>query len=156
MTELDLTGGLQDVVDRHNYYRRKHGAPYLVWNQKLANAAEKCVNHQNRRRRRRPIQHCPTRYRGRGTGQNIAAGKKLLDHFYRGVDWWYKEIKYTPDKKGKVPNSGNSKAYHYTQVVSKRSNQIGCAANNFYLVCNYFPHGNMMGKFEEYVQPLGK
>merc|ERR1719460_1295591 len=65
-------------------------------------------------------------------GENLAwgaTGKK-------GVDLWYDEIKLTPGGKGEI--SGFTKGTgHYTQVVWKRTTELGCAVNGRLLVCQY-------------------
>ena len=50
-------------------------------------------------------------------------------------------------------------AGHFTQVVWKGSNQLGCGIDidsdyEVYIVCNYYPQGNYMGSFAKNVFPV--
>jgi len=145
LTELSLAGWKQDVVDTHNFYREKHGAPPLVWDNKLASDAAQCLRKQSY-----PpfhLEHCGN------NGQNIAAAAPKMNP-PSGVTNWYNEIKYTPGKKGKV-TSFNYKTGHYTQVVWKSTSKVGCAKNQNFLVCDYSSPGNFAGRFAANVKPLG-
>lgn len=79
-------------------------------------------------------------------GENLAYG--AIDK--KGVDLWYDEIKLTPGGKGTI--SGFTKGTgHYTQVVWKRTTELGCAVNGRLLVCQYGVGGNMRGQFTQNV-----
>ena len=46
---------------------------------------------------------------------------------------------------------------HFTQMIWKKSTHIGCAAakskktGRVYIACNYWPRGNVLGKFKDNV-----
>ena len=48
---------------------------------------------------------------------------------------------------------------HFTQMVWKKSSQLGCGlviadSNRLYGVCNYYPPGNTLNKFAQNVLPM--
>ncbi len=65
------------------------------------------------------------------------------------VQAWYDEIKsYDFNNPGFSSSTG-----HFTQVVWKSSERLGCGHANGYISCNYSPAGNMQGDFENNVSP---
>ena len=68
---------------------------------------------------------------------------------------WYDEVGiYNFNNPGYISGAG-----HFTQLVWKGSNQIGCGAacnsnNKCYLTCNYYPPGNYLNQFASNVFPL--
>ena len=85
-------------------------------------------------------------------GENLALGYGLTG----AVDAWYNEIsKYNYDDPGYSPQTG-----HFTQVVWKDSTEVGCGYKycgsywGDYVVCEYAPPGNVIGRFAENVMPL--
>lgn len=66
---------------------------------------------------------------------------------------WYNEIAlYNFDQPKFSPKTG-----HFTQLVWRESKKIGCAAaqsprtKRVYIACNYFPPGNVRGRYKENV-----
>lgn len=83
-------------------------------------------------------------------GENLYAcfGKTNLSGV-EVVKAWYDEIKHY---RFGQPSPGNfSQVGHFTQVVWKESRELGVGiaknGNNIYVVCNYDPPGNFMGKY---------
>ena len=65
---------------------------------------------------------------------------------------WYNEIqKYDFNNQGFSQGTG-----HFTQVVWKSSNQLGCGHSSGFVVCNYYPAGNYQGEYERNVFPSQK
>jgi hypothetical protein len=68
------------------------------------------------------------------------------------TDMWYDEV-----KKYNYANGGFSSATgHFTQVVWKSSQNLGCGigirnGNSFYGVAQYTPPGNVIGQFQQNV-----
>lgn len=67
------------------------------------------------------------------------------------IDYWYAGVfNYSYNKPGFDKTTG-----HFTQVVWKESDKLGCAkskskiSGNYYVVCNYYSHGNVKGTFEQ-------
>ncbi|EJD33203.1 PR-1-like protein [Auricularia subglabra TFB-10046 SS5] len=135
---------IAEYLKGHNDERAKHGAAPLSWNETLAGKAQQWAN------------NCQFKHSG-GTlgpfGENLAAGTgsfSLTD----GIRAWNDEA---PDY-----DPSNPQASHWTQVVWKSSNQVGCAVQRCtgifgssvanYFVCEYSPQGNFIGRFPENVQ----
>ncbi|KAG0302243.1 hypothetical protein BGZ97_002434 [Linnemannia gamsii] len=128
------------VLDTHNKHRARHGSPPLTWN---AQAAQFGNNW---------IQACQFKHSGGKYGENLAAGYK---DFKTAIDVWYNEVsKYNYNRPGFSPATG-----HFTQVVWKSTNSIGCAkkfcpgSNWTIYICNYDPPGNYQGQYEKNVLP---
>lgn len=129
-----LSSFQQSILDRHNFYRAKHGVPSLVWNDVVAQYAQdyadeyKCdgtLNHS----------HGPY-------GENLALGAVTATS---AVDLFYDEIKYYNFTN---PNPDHQNG-HFTQVVWKSTTELGCAyhycgVNNLYIICSYNPYGNIV------------
>ena len=72
------------------------------------------------------------------------------DDFLRGAGpsyiWWSEKKDYDFDKPGFAANTG-----HFTQIVWKSTKKIGCGfgkkGSKMYVVCQYYPAGNMLGSF---------
>ncbi|KAF5337478.1 hypothetical protein D9758_013583 [Tetrapyrgos nigripes] len=126
-------------MQMHNTVRAKYNAPALVWNDTLATYAQNYVNkciweHSN-----------PNPY-----GENLAAGYGKSYNIAKGIqDWANENTTYSYE---------NPKASHFTQMVWKSSLQLGCAVQNCtlavlgnhlstYIVCEYYPKGNVRGKY---------
>lgn len=129
----------QDYVLReHNIARCMHGASPLSWDGSLQAHAQSwadTIHYSNAR-------HGDMDFDGRHVGQNLygscsSPGTPHSDREAVG-DWM-----------GEESNQGG----HYTQVVWKGTQQVGCAGwwgpdmgmNCAIVVCNYYPAGNMMG-----------
>ncbi|KAG0237577.1 hypothetical protein BGW41_008377 [Actinomortierella wolfii] len=133
-----LTKEQQTILDVHNSYRARHGAPPLTWNDKAAAWGN---NH---------IQACRFQHSsGSGFGENLAAG---YQSFSKAIKAWYDE-----EKKYNYNNPGFSGATgHFTQVVWKATKSVGCAkkfcpgSNWTIYICNYSPAGNIVGNNGEY------
>lgn len=70
------------------------------------------------------------------------------------LNMWYKEIGLYSYSNPRF----SSKTGHFTQMVWKDTQRVGCASSKskktgrIYIVCNYYPPGNVIGKFNENVQ----
>ena len=136
-----------NILKRHNYYRQKHGVDALTWNEEVAAYARQWAEtlaSQN-----------AMRHRGQNRyGENIyykSGGSFDAD---MPVDAWYAEVKdYNFNRQGFSYKTG-----HFTQVVWKGSTELGCgmarsSSGAVYVVCNYSPPGNYMGRFDKNVLP---
>jgi uncharacterized protein YkwD len=127
-----LTSDFTDMVKSHNQYRGTQCAGSLSWSQSIANGAQEWANKCTKA-------HSPGAFSG-GYGENLAWGGILSGT--GAVDLWYNEIK---DYNFNKP-VWSTKVGHFTQVVWKGSNQIGCGVarcgNENYWVCRYAPPGN--------------
>lgn len=137
-----------EVLDAHNKHRKNHGAGILVINKELNKIAQKWATHLAKNNK---FEHSSNTLNGSRLGENIAAKWSSQTSNFPGdtlVQQWYdEEPHHVYDKNPTVLKSG-----HFTQVVWKESRElgVGCALDSkgkVILVCNYFPAGNVMGKF---------
>jgi len=136
-----------EFLQLHNAIRAQHGAAPLTWSNKLATAgegwADKCVfDHSN---------HTLGPY-----GENLAAGTGSGYDVPQAMKTW-------TDEESEY-NAANPKYSHYTQIVWKATQQVGCglaSCNGIfdasfgpakYFVCEYYPAGNIEGEFGTNVQ----
>ncbi|KAI0348617.1 PR-1-like protein [Trametopsis cervina] len=138
---------IQAYLNAHNTIRAQHGASPLTWSDTAAAKAQQWAN------------NCVFQHSG-GTlgpfGENLAAGTGSSYGISEAVKSWTDEVsEYDPN---------NPQPSHFTQVVWKKSTQVGCAvqtcngifAASFgpakFFVCEYSPQGNIIGQFAENVQ----
>ncbi len=138
-----------NILTRHNFYRKKHSAPDLQWSTEIEKYAQQWADKlasENRMYHRQPNKY----------GENIYWISGGDSNGIDAVDAWYSEIKkYNFNKPGFSMATG-----HFTQVVWKGSTLIGCGKaksknGGIYVVCNYSTPGNYSGKFKENVLPAG-
>lgn len=151
------------VIKHHNIHRANHSAPALVWDSQLAaiaqSIAQSCVYAHN------------VKEGGGGYGQNIAAGVSadnvgsvITSLFYNNECGLY------DGQYGKAnPNMQLFEKFgHFTQIVWKNTQSVGCAtvdcsgrglANTgggispYFTVCNYKGPGNYAGQYGTNVSP---
>ncbi|KAF1996108.1 PR-1-like protein [Amniculicola lignicola CBS 123094] len=127
-----------------NQYRRQHNASDVVWNGTLAKIASEWS------------EDCVFEHSGGPTGENLAAGYPNTSASI--IAWGHERVDYD-FKKGEFGHDTG----HFTQLVWKSTTSIGCGrtycnnkdkkgAYGWYLVCEYWPHGNVIGQFKENVQ----
>ncbi|MBP7901380.1 MAG: hypothetical protein KA015_01045 [Spirochaetes bacterium] len=138
-----------NVLLRHNFYRKKHSAPDLQWSNEIEKYAQQWADKlasENKMYHRQPNKY----------GENIYWISGGDSNGQDAVDAWYSEIKqYNFNKPGFSMATG-----HFTQLVWKGSTLIGCGKaksknGGIYVVCNYSAPGNYSGKFKENVLPAG-
>ena len=67
-------------------------------------------------------------------------------------DAWYDEIN-DPGYDFNNPGYRNGIG-HFTQMVWKSTEKLGCGVSGEYLTCRYYPPGNYVGQFAQNVLPL--
>lgn len=136
----------QVIVDAHNVKRSLHvDTGSLTWNNTLAEYAQQFIASYD----------CASgelHHSGGDYGENIAIGLSTEGT----VHGWYGEIKdYNYSNPGFTEAAG-----HFTQLVWKDSQQVGCAiryCNSYWgnlIICEYDPSGNYLGEFQDNVMPL--
>nr|QBH70091.1 CreCAP-ShK5 [Colubraria reticulata] len=135
----------EQIVQQHNNARRNVEPPatdltVLVWNEKLAEVAEKWAKqcqfgHDNEK----SVPGLKVR-----VGQNVAVGQ---DSWQKAIQGWHDEVKlYTfgTDPDSYLGVDGWMKIAHYTQMVQKSTHLVGCGFAfckedyyGKYYVCNY-------------------
>lgn len=136
---------LQELLDAHNSYRAKHGAPNLSWSASLAQGAQDWAD-------RCEFRHTPQSERA-SAGENLSlwTGSRPVS---AAVKLWYDEVSaYNHQSPGFSAQTG-----HFTQVVWNGSRELGCGASSCpglgeFVVCRYLPAGNLRGAFPENVSP---
>ncbi|XP_003739647.1 Golgi-associated plant pathogenesis-related protein 1 [Galendromus occidentalis] len=139
------------ALERHNHYRSKHGVPPLEWCSKCAAKAQAHADHMAQTNN---FSHSTEK----GFGENLfnSSSSRGPDiNADKAVDSWYNEI--SEMKFGQPAPSNFSQVGHFTQVVWKETTHVGMAyavkGNSVFVVANYLPPGNFVGKFHENVFP---
>lgn len=136
---------IEKCLQEHNNYRAKHHSPALVLNHELCKIAQAWANTIAQKDR---MYHSTS-----GFGENIYWSTVDVDG-ERAVQLWYSEIKDYNWKK----NESQKGTGHFTQVIWKRTKEMGVAAakaksGNLYVVAEYNPPGNFVGRYTENVLP---
>ncbi|KAF5357372.1 hypothetical protein D9758_005861 [Tetrapyrgos nigripes] len=124
----------------HNTLRAQYKAPNLIWNDTLATYAQNYVN------------KCTWAHSGGPYGENLAAGYGNGYNINAAFQSWANE------NSTYNYNTNNPTPSHFTQVVWASTQQLGCAAAtcnlaifngalDLYIVCEYYPAGNVIGYF---------
>ncbi|MCJ1441748.1 MAG: hypothetical protein MMC23_002240 [Stictis urceolatum] len=123
------------ILNSTNFFRKEHNATALKWNTSLTDFAS---NHD---------ENC-----GGPDGENLAEGYANVTS---AVDAWGNERSKYNFKSGSFSEATG----HFTQLVWKASSTVGCGRKwcdgdftGWYLVCEYWPRGNVIGEFVENVQ----
>ncbi|KAK6360373.1 hypothetical protein TWF730_006516 [Orbilia blumenaviensis] len=130
------------VLNVTNTYRDWYNATALVWNDTLAEAAEVA------------IEECIFEHSGQPYGENLAAGYPNVS---AAITAWKDEV----DQYDYGDPDFSMETGHFTQLVWTNTTQIGCArkecggegeAPGWFLACEYSPHGNVLGQFQDNVE----
>ncbi|KAH7077432.1 CAP domain-containing protein [Paraphoma chrysanthemicola] len=131
------------VLNVTNTYRRQHNATGLVWNETLADVA------------RSWSEGCVFGHSGGPYGENLASGYANVSESI--VAWGQERGEYN-FRGGEF----STQTGHFTQLVWKATKSVGCGRTNctdsgksapgWFLVCEYYPGGNVIGNFVDNVQ----
>lgn len=132
----------KEILDAHNNYRADHGVGPLSWDQSAYDYAQNNADNYD-------CSGVLTHTHG-PFGENLAAGFKDGP---AAVKAWYVE--------GETYDYSYANTYdHFTQVVWKDSTKVGCAYKDcrhtnwgLYIVCEYDPPGNVVGRNKQNVLP---
>jgi hypothetical protein len=134
------------ILAEHNKYRAKVRVPPLVWSGSLAKGAQRWADTIAALDR---MQHSGTS----GVGENLAYWSGPNASPLRTmIGLWEREKDYfRPGTFPGVSSTGNwLSVAHYTQMVWRRTKQVGCGIGNNgrsdFLVCWYSPRGNYIGQ----------
>ncbi|MWV28002.1 SCP-like extracellular [Erythrobacter sp. GH3-10] len=134
-----------DLLEEHNRARAQVGVPRLQWSIRLAREANEWAQHLAQQGR---MIHA-TRDQRAGSGENLWMGHAG----YYGADTMVggfvaERQHFRNGEFPKVSSTGNWRDVgHYTQVIWRGTREVGCAVargrQNDFLVCRYFPAGNV-------------
>jgi uncharacterized protein YkwD len=132
------------ILNSTNTYRAEYNASAVSWNTTLANFAAHYLETSN----------CVFAHSGGPYGENLAEG---YANATASVEAWGNEAaKYNFNNPGFSETTG-----HFTQLVWQNTTDTGCACRlcgrkGWYVVCEYWPRGNVIGAFNTEVQgPVG-
>ena len=149
-TSSNNTGNAADfintILEIHNRERADVGVPPLTWSDALAPGAQTWAEHMAAIDQ---IVHSDDFSYGENlAGQSHGNSPGNLDTLTKMLDSWVVEKENWHG--GNLTNENADLAGHYTQMVWKDTKQVGCglasASVNDYLVCQYSPPGNSIGK----------
>ncbi len=135
------------VLAAHNAERAAAGVSPLTWDPQLGVEAAKYAVQLALSRR---FAHSMPASRG-ATGENLWMGTRGAYGAEAMVAGWASEKRlFTPGVFPAVSRNGNwEQVGHYTQMVWPGTQRVGCAlassGGEDYLVCRYFPAGNVIG-----------
>jgi len=137
----------KEILWAHNLYRCMHGVPLQSWNKEIGEAAQKWMDEK-----RGAMSHSPKSRRSNIAGhsylgENLAMGSHITAA--GAVKMWYDEIEKTSPRG--IVNGFSGGTGHYTQVVWKKSVDLGCGLYDKTYCCMYGPGGNWGNKYKENV-----
>jgi hypothetical protein len=138
-----------DMLAAHNAARRNVGLGPMVWSAELAGDARK---HASQMSRSRHFAHSNQLSGARPQGENLWMGTHNAYSFAEMAGSWVDEREQYAG--GSISDAISDGTFgvigHYTQVIWRETTKVGCAvvsnADDDYLVCRYFPAGNVMGE----------
>ncbi|KAK1480204.1 SCP-like extracellular protein [Colletotrichum tamarilloi] len=131
------------VLNSTNFYRGEHNASSVTWNETLADFATDYLDDMSG-------DSCDFEHSGGPYGENLAKG---YPNTTASVEAWGEERDDYNFKKGEF----DEETGHFTQLIWKDTTDVGCGRKlcgdgQWYLVCEYWPRGNVVGQFTEEVQ----
>ena len=152
ISSIDLESFREEVLERHNTLRARHQVDKLTRDSSLESIAQK---HSEYMAEIGEMIFSSNKLDNKDIGENICSGNSFLHIGKACVDEWYKGEKDYDYLKA----SQNSTTDHFTQLVWKNSNQLGCgikcdeSKDLCFITCNYYPAGNYYGEYKDNVFP---
>ncbi|KAM5353976.1 hypothetical protein ACJ41O_000626 [Fusarium nematophilum] len=128
------------VLNSTNVYRGEHNASSLDWNTTLEDFASDYLD---------SLDDCEFEHSGGPYGENLAIG---YPNVTASVEAWGDER----DEYDFGDAEFSKETGHFTQLVWRDTTAVGCGRKlcgerGWYLVCEYWPRGNVEGQFEDQV-----
>ncbi|XP_042143755.1 Golgi-associated plant pathogenesis-related protein 1-like [Ixodes scapularis] len=144
------------MLDWHNYYRKQRGTPPLSYNHNLQAWAQLWAERLARSDfvEHRPPQPEPYNRMGENIYWKTLTAPNFVPSEKEVTSLWFNEI-YKYDYNHPRFSSETS---HFTQMVWKATTDVGCGyarshySRTIYVVCNYWPQGNILGEFANNVR----
>ena len=136
------------ILDAHNRERAAYGSNPLVWDNGLEADA---LAYARRLAAVARFAHDPQTGVRLRQGENLWMGtRRAFSYATMAGSWIDERGHFKPGQFPDISRTGNWKAVgHYTQMVWSQTNRVGCAISSNtgddYLVCRYFPAGNVFG-----------
>ncbi len=134
----------KDCTDYHNMYRSKHHVEPLVQDPRLDQVAQK---YAEKLALLGSTDHSDLKFGNETMGENIFSQIGSLVTADETVRKFYEEIN---DYNWSNPSSVKVAVGHFKQLVWKGTKRIGCGVaeknNQYYVVVNYYPAGNVYGE----------
>lgn len=136
------------ILNSTNFYRREHNASTITWNNTLSTFASSYLNSMGAESLDSGSE-CDFSHSGGPYGENLALG---CNEVTGCVELWGDEREqYDYNDPGFSEETG-----HFSQLVWKNTTTVGCGSRlcgtrGWYLVCEYWPRGNVIGQFGEQV-----
>ena len=151
--KFDLKKQVEMVYEYINIGRYFHHVEQFTISTDLEKLAQKYSDYLLQHPEVPITEHSKKTYLGSNLGETIYVGKKVDDYFYNVILAWFEEgTFYFKDSKRAKPSP---KTANFTQLVWKNSKLIGCglSCNDdlCYLVCDFYPPGNIENEYEENV-----
>ena len=149
------------LLNEHNKYRKMHGVPNLVLDNKLINFATAYAESLAKNANDNYLIPSGLYYEGdEKLGENLFQCNKRtckMENFTQPLDVWYKEKQYYNFN----TNRGEKGTSNFTQMIWKSTKKLGCGVgqkteNSYKVVCYYLPKGNIADKYDINVLPLQK
>ena len=140
----------KDIIKQINKYRKSHGVKSLTNEPNIDKIAQKFANELSKKEN---LDYSYNQYKGEDLGESVYQSEVFIAPLKLTKIFYDENLEY--DYKNKNPEPSN-----FTQMVWKSSELIGfgmqkSASNKYYFVINYFPTGNIDGKFKKNVFPFG-
>lgn len=131
------------ILNSTNTFREQHNASAVSWNSTLEDFAREYLGDMS-------SDDCEFEHSGGPYGENLAMGYQNATGAVEG--WGDERDKYDFHDQGFHESTG-----HFTQLVWKNTTDVGCARKlcderGWYVVCEYWPRGNVQGEYDEEVQ----
>ena len=153
INSLDLEKIRADILDNHNYHRKRHQVGELTRNKDIETIAQSYSQY---------LASIDTiKYsKNKKYGENIYfinSNQDINNIGEKASQNWYQEIFNYDFINRKYINTPETR--HFTQLIWKETKFIGCGAScnknsNCFIVCNYYPTGNNLDEFKNNVFPL--
>ncbi|KAH8776729.1 CAP domain-containing protein [Diaporthe sp. PMI_573] len=136
------------ILNSTNFYRSEHNVSAVTWNSTLSTFASSYLASMGAESPESGSE-CDFSHSGGPYGENLALGCHELTGCV-GL-WGDEREQYDYDDPGFSEETG-----HFTQLVWKNTTAVGCGSRlcgtrGWYLVCEYWPRGNVIGQFGEQV-----